>query len=73
MATLYDFWITIQDLGDEQAKKLWLTHRRGSIHCTVFPDKAFIYGVTDEEKIQAIIDDIIKLGKDYGLVRKEVI
>lgn len=73
MPVLYDFWITVQGLEEEAAKNLWLTHKSGTIHCTVFPDKAFIYGVAGEEKIQSIINDVLKLGKDYGLVRKEVI
>lgn len=68
-----DFWITVHGLEEESAKKLWLNHRSGSIHCTVFPDKAFIYGIADDKKIDAIIDDIANLGKDYGVVRREAI
>lgn len=72
MEKLYDFWITVQELSEAQSKELWLQHRSNTIHCTVFPTKAFIYGVASEPKITSIIDDIVKLGKDYGLTRTEM-
>lgn len=73
MTTVQDFWITIQDLAEDKAKQLYQNHYSGSIHCMVFPDKAFIYGVATEERINAILEDIKLLGNDYGVVRKEVV
>ena len=67
-----DFWITIYHLDEDAAKKLWLNHKTGSIHCTVFPEKTFIYGQADQTRIQSIIDEIITLGKDYGIVSKDI-
>ncbi len=67
---LFDFWIRVQDISDDEAKKLWLRHRNNTIHCTVFPDKTFIYGVATDKAICAIVDDINGLHKDYGLTRQ---
>lgn len=69
---MLDFWVTIQGLEEDKAKLLYQKHHNGSIHCTVFPEKTFIYGVATQDKINAIVDDIIALNKDYGLVVKEV-
>lgn len=73
MTKVYDFWITIQNLDEQEAKNLYQRHYAGSIHCTVFPEKTFIYGVAAEHRINAIVDDIKNLGNDYGLVTEEVI
>lgn len=66
-----EFWITVYGLSDTEAKQLWLEHKTGTIHCTVFPEKTFIYGTADESRIANIVDSIIKLNKDYGIVYKD--
>lgn len=68
-----EFWITVYKLEEKKARQLWLDHKTRTIHCTVLPDKTGIYGTATDAEINAIIDDIIKLGKDYGVTRKEVI
>lgn len=71
--TMKEFWITVYKLDEQQARRLWEKHKTRTIHCTVLPDKTGIYGTATDEEINSIVDDIIILGKDYGVSRKEVI
>ena len=68
-----EFWITIEHMDEQEARTLWKKHKGKDINCTVMFDRVFIYGIADEQTIGNIVDDIITLGKDYGLTSKEVI
>ena len=71
--TMREFWITVYKLEEKQARKLWDDHKTKTIHCTVLLDRTSIYGTATDNEIDSIINDIIKLGKDYGVTRREVI
>lgn len=59
------FWFIITDLDDETAKNIWMRYQY--IHCTVFPDKTYIYGDADDSTIYDIADILAKLNKEYSL------
>jgi hypothetical protein len=67
-----EFWITVYKLKEHQAKTLWNNHKTRTIHCTVLPDKTGIYGTATDQEINAIVNDIIALGKDYGFTCKDI-
>lgn len=67
---MYEFFITVYELGEENSKVLYNKHKTKTIHCTVLLDKTGFYGTATDEQINNIIDDIIKLGKDYGVTRR---
>ena len=66
------FFITVYNITDEQAYKLWSDHKTDKIHCLAFEGKAHINGEADKAAVEAIIADIKALGKEYGIVSEEL-
>ena len=71
-ASMKEFWITVYKISEPKVKKLLDPHKTRTIHCTILPEKTLIFGTATDKEIDAIIDDIIKLGKDYGVTRRDM-
>lgn len=65
-----EFWITVYNVSESKVKKLVADHKTRTIHSTILPKKSLIFGNATDEEIDAIVDDIVKLGYDYGVTRR---